>query len=88
VTAPIRIARRQHEALTELTAILEKHDPEVGARVAKANHGGSIPNPVKNPLESNAFLAECILSLARIVDDLVEQSKPRPRGRPRKAAAS
>jgi hypothetical protein len=77
------IAERHHEALTELAEILERHDPDVGARVAKANHGGGIPSPTKKPLENSAFLAECMRSLARIVD---EQLTPKKRGRPRKAS--
>jgi hypothetical protein len=76
------IAGRHHEALIELAEILERHDPEVGARVRKANHGGGIPRPVKKPLENSAFLAECMLSLARIVDG---QLTPKKRGRPPKA---
>lgn len=81
MTATHIIAARQHQALTELTAILERHDPEAAARLAKTNHGGRAPNPVKKPLENSAFLAECMLSLARIVDG---QLTPKKRGRPRK----
>jgi len=83
MAAPSAIAKRHHQALTELAEILERHDPEVGPRVAKANHGGGIPSPTKKPLENSAFLAECMLSLARIVD---ERLTPKKRGRPRKTA--
>jgi hypothetical protein len=55
----------------------------VGPRLAKTNHGGGVPNPVKKPLENSAYLAECMLSLARIVD---ERLAPKTRGRPRKPA--
>ena len=84
MTAPSVIAARHHQALTALAEILERHDPNVGARVAKANHGG-IPNPTKKPLENSAYLAEYMLSLARIVD---ERLAPKKRGRPRKATQS
>jgi hypothetical protein len=54
------------------------------ARVARAaNHGQGIPSPTKKPLEDSAFQAECMLSLARIMD---EQLAPKKRGRPRKAS--
>jgi hypothetical protein len=83
MTATSVIAERQQKALTELTAILERHDPEAATRLAKTNHGGGIPNSTKRPLEAATYHAECILSLARIVD---EQLTPKKRGRPRKAS--
>jgi hypothetical protein len=81
MTATHVIAARHHQALTELAEILEPHDPEVGRRVAKANHGGGIPSPVKKPLETAAYHAECMLSLARLID---ERLTPKKRGRPPK----
>ena len=82
MTAPKVIAARHHQALTEFTAILERHNPEAAVRLAKTNHGSGIPSPTKRPLENSAFLAECMLCLARIVD---EQLTPKKRGRPPKA---
>ena len=43
MTAPHIIATRQQQALSELTTILEKYDPEAAARLAKTNHGGGVP---------------------------------------------
>jgi hypothetical protein len=83
MTAPHLIAARQHQALTELTAILEKYDPEAAARLAKTNHGGGVPTSPKRPLENATYLAESMLILAKIVD---EQLTPKKRGRPRKAS--
>ena len=57
-----RIARRHNFALAEVAEILKSHDPEVGERIAKANHGGGIPNLAKAPLETAAYHAECMLS--------------------------
>jgi hypothetical protein len=83
MTAPHIIAARQHQALTELTAILERHDPEAAARLAKANHGGTVPpGSTKKPLENATYLAESMLILAQIVD---ERLTPKKRGLPRKA---
>jgi hypothetical protein len=83
MTATHIIAARQHEALTELTDILERHDPEAAARLAKTNHGHGVPTSPKRPLENATYMAECMLSLARIVD---VQLTPKKRGRPRKAS--
>ena len=83
MTASHVIAARQQEALTELTAILERHDPEATTRLAKTNHGHGVPTSPKRPLENATYLAECMLILAKIVD---EQLAPKKRGRPRKNA--
>jgi hypothetical protein len=42
-----------------------------------------VPTSPKRPLENATYMAECMLSLARIVD---EQLTPKKRGRPRKAS--
>jgi hypothetical protein len=82
MTAPKVIAARQNQALTELTTILERHDPEATTRLAKTNHGHGVPTSPKRPLENATYLAESMLILAKIVD---EQLTPKKRGRPRKA---
>ena len=82
MAAPEAIARRHNLALTELADILTKHDAEVGERVAKTNHGRGVPSPAKKPLETAAHHAECMLSLARLID---ERLAPKKRGRPRKS---
>jgi hypothetical protein len=86
MTAPSIIAARQQRALTELTAILERHDPEAAVRLTKAKHGSaSVPTSPKRPLENATYMAESMLILARIVD---EQLTPKKRGRPRRAGQS
>jgi hypothetical protein len=80
---PASIAKRHALALTELSEILTKHDPDVGERVRRAKNGGGIPSPSKKPLEAAALHAECLLSLARVQD---EQLTPKKRGRPPKAS--
>ena len=82
MTAPHIIAARQRQALTELTAILERHDPEAAARLAKTNHGHGVPTSPKRPLENATYLAESLLILAQIID---RELTPKKRGRPRKA---
>ena len=83
MTAPHIIAARQQQALSELTTILEKYDPEAAARLAKTNHGHGVPTSPKRPLENATYLAESMLILAKIVD---EHLTPKKRGRPRKTA--
>lgn len=83
MTATPVIAARQRQALTELTAILERHDPEAAARLAKTNHGHGVPTSLKRPLENTTYLAESMLILAQIVD---RELTPKKRGRPRKTA--
>ena len=77
------IAIRHILTLKEVSEILEKHDPEVGERIRRANHGRSIPSPSKAPLETAALHAEALASLARLID---ERLTPKKRGRPRKNA--
>ena len=81
MTDPAMVAARHQRTLKELAGILAKHDPEVGERIRRANHGRGVPSPSKQALETAAFQAECLLSLARIVD---ERLTPKKRGRPRK----
>ena len=83
MTATHVIAERQQQALTELTAILERHDPEAAARLAKTNHGHGVPTSPKRPLENATYMAESLRILAQIVD---KQLAPKKRGRPRKIA--
>jgi hypothetical protein len=77
------IAKRHGLALTEVAEILERHDPDVGERVRRAKNGGGIPSPSKKPLETAALHAECMRSLARLMD---RELTPRRRGRPPKAS--
>ena len=89
MTDPAMVAARHQRTLKELAGILERHDPELGPRVSKANHGRGVPSPSKQALETAAFQGECLLSLARIVDEKLTPKKrgrpPKKRGRPPKA---
>jgi hypothetical protein len=76
-------AIRQREALGEIRDVLEKHDPEAGVRLRKAANSDTLPASVKQPDDFAAYLAECVASLARLVD---RELTPRKRGRPRKTA--
>jgi hypothetical protein len=83
-----QIAIRQQLALEEIRGVLVKYDPEAGERLSKAANSHSdnidaVPSSFKQPELFDAYLAEGLASLAKIVD---EQLTPRKRGRPRKAS--
>jgi len=80
-----QIAIRQQLALEQIRDVLRKYDTAAGERLRKAANTTdetAVPGS-KQPDLVSAYLAECVASLAKIVD---EQLKPRPRGRPRKVS--
>ena len=82
------IAIRTQLALEQIREVLVKYDPEARERLSKAanNHSDNpdaVPSSFKQPELFDAYLAEGLASLAKIVD---EQLTPRKRGRPRKAS--
>jgi hypothetical protein len=81
VASRSEIAKRHGAALTEVGEILARRDPDVGERLRGANHNLGVPSPIKSPGETAAYHAECMASLARIVD---KQLSPKKRGRPPK----
>ena len=82
------IAIRQQLALEKIRGVLVKYDDGARERLSKAanNHSDdpdAVPSSFKQPELFDAYLAEGLASLAKIVD---EQLAPRRRGRPRKAS--
>jgi hypothetical protein len=82
------IAIRQQLALEEIRGMLVKYDPEARERLSKAANSHSdnidaVPSSFKQPELFDAYLAESVASLARLVD---RELTPRRRGRPRKTA--
>jgi hypothetical protein len=75
------IAIRRLEALRQIRDVLQKYDPESEGRLRKTYRGNSLPTSERRVSEFGAYLAECVASLSRIVD---EQLTPRKRGRPKK----
>jgi hypothetical protein len=72
---------RRIEAMREVRRLIEEIDPEAAVRMDKAGRGRT-PS-TKEPDRGVAFLAEAVAVLAAAV---VEQAKPRKRGRPPKAS--
>jgi len=78
-----QIAIRQQLALEQIRDVLQKYDTAAGERLRKAANTTdetTVPGS-KQPALVSAYLAECVASLAKIVD---EQLAPRKRGRPPK----
>jgi hypothetical protein len=65
--------------------VLEKYDTEAEGHLRKASNaaasGVPVPTSIKQPELFGAYLAECVASLAKIVD---ERLSPKRRGRPPK----
>jgi hypothetical protein len=78
------IGERHHQALVDVAEILARHDQQLEERLAKANHGPDhgIPSPTRRVPETLAYHAECMRSLARLLDEQM----PKKRGRPKKSA--
>ncbi len=78
------IVAQQIAALGQIAEVLEKHAPEKAAQLRTLTPVGSVPNSARGLDETITFLAESVAVLARLVDQHIEQTKSRPRGRPRK----
>ena len=79
------VIEHQAAALRQIRAVIEKHDPAAVEQLRRLTPGGGIPNSVKSPDEVMLFLAQSVAVLAERVDGLLEQTRPRPRGRPPKS---
>ena len=77
------ILQRQYDALAEIRTVVDRHAPEVGERLRVMVPGGAIPTSGNFPDETLTFLAESVAVLAKRLDELTEERKPRPRGRPK-----
>lgn len=88
MAAPQTVAIRQLNALSSTLEVIEKHDPQAVEQLRRLTPNGSPPNSFKQPDMFAAYLAEITAILAGLVDQHLEESKPRPRGRPRKQSNS
>jgi hypothetical protein len=80
------IVQRQFEALRKVREVVEKHDPATAEQLRLVTPTGTIPNSIKQPDEVMSFIAHSVAALAELVDQHIEETKPRPRGRPRRAS--
>jgi hypothetical protein len=83
------VAEQQRFAVDEILGVLGRHDPEAKGRIEDLfAHGArkwSVRGGVVAPQdELLTIVLEAVTSLARVVDQQAEESKPRPRGRPPK----
>jgi hypothetical protein len=79
---------RAYDALTRVRDLVEERG--TGEQKERLNRivGGPVPAPRNRPIEHAAYQAEGLAILFEMVGPLVEASKPRRRGRPRKQEAS
>ena len=76
------VVEHQRVALEQVRAVVEMHSPETAEQLRLLLPGGATPNSVKSPDETITLLAESIVVLARLVDQQIEATKPKRRGRP------
>ncbi len=86
-------ATQQERCVNEVLDVLGRHDPAAVEQIEKYFGYGvrrwSVRGGAVAPQdEFMLLLAESVASLARLVDQQIEQAKPRPRGRPRKQEAN
>jgi hypothetical protein len=74
-------------ALQRLHDLVEEHGTDAQRQKLDKIAGGRVPSPARAPLEFEVYLAEALVAAFEIFGEHIEQSKPRPRGRPRKDAA-
>jgi hypothetical protein len=85
---PDVVRTRQHEAMTRVRDVIERHAPETAAELRNFTPDSVTPNFSKAPDATILYLAEALAALAKTVDQQVEANRPRRRGRPRKQEAS
>jgi hypothetical protein len=79
-------AARGAEALRRITAHVEEHGTTEQLDRLNRITGGRAPAPNKQPVEFSVYLAEALAIALELHDEHLEESKPRPRGRPKKRA--
>jgi hypothetical protein len=80
-------ATRAHEALRRVRDLVSEHGSAEQLDRLDRIDGGRIPSPMKKPVEFGTYTSEALVVAFEIFGEHIEQSKPRPRGRPRKDAA-
>jgi hypothetical protein len=87
VVATTITAGKAVEALRRVRAFVEEYGTdEQGARL-DGIQGGRVPTPNRSPIEHAAYTTEALVAVCEILGEHLEESKPRPRGRPRKDAS-
>jgi hypothetical protein len=79
------VATQQIPVLQEIRDIVAEFDPEAASQLTRFTPGGGVPNSLKQPVEYELYLSECLLILARKVQEL-DARTPKRRGRPPKRA--
>ena len=85
MTATTVNAERATGALAKVRDIVAEHGSDEQRERLDRVMGGSVPTPNRLPVEHATYQAEALSILFEMFAAHVEESKPRPRGRPRKA---
>jgi hypothetical protein len=75
---------RAYDALTRVRELVEQCGTDEQKERLDRIMGGHVPAPGNRPIEHATYQAEGLAILFEMVGPLVEASKPRRRGRPRK----
>jgi hypothetical protein len=79
---------RTIEALRRVREIIEEHGSTEQLDRLDRIAGGRVPAPNRAPVEFATYQTEALVALFEMVAEIKEAQQPRPRGRPRKDAAS
>ena len=77
------IVNKQIEALKQVLEVTERLDPDAVQELRSLTPSGMVPNSARSLDETILFMAQCTAVLAKTVDQQVEASKPKKRGRPK-----
>jgi hypothetical protein len=78
---------RAYDALRHVRDLLEEHGTDEQKERLDRIMGGAVPAPRNRPIEHATYQSEALAILFEMVCPLVEASKPKRRGRPRKQEA-
>ncbi len=74
----------QYTVLKELRDFLDRHDPQAAKQIRFLMPAEGVPTSANFPDQTLLLLAQGVVAVGRAVEQLQEQNKPRPRGRPPK----
>jgi hypothetical protein len=80
------LAAKQQEAFKQIRENLQRHHVQAAERLNRyAPAPGAVPNSIKSPQHLALFMAESLQIITELLDPILEERKPKRRGRPPKA---
>jgi hypothetical protein len=77
--------QRAVDALRRVRDLVEEHGTDEHKERLSRVMGGAVPVPSRMPLQFATYQSEALVIVFEMIAELIEASKPRPRGRPRKS---